>query len=136
MKRETLTLDLEGRGAYEITEELDGIIAGHSMRRGLCHVFIHHTSASLVICENADPVVLSDLETFLSTWVPDGHRMFKHMDEGNDDMPAHIRTVMTHSSLTLPIENGALDLGNWQGVFVYEHRAVPFTRRLTVTLQS
>lgn len=136
MKRETLTLKLKGRGTYEITDELNGIIARHKQRSGLCHVFIHHTSASLVICENADPTVRTDLETFLSRWVPDGHRMFEHMDEGNDDMPAHIRTVMTQSNLTLPVEEGALDLGNWQGVFVYEHRAVSFTRRLTVTLQS
>lgn len=136
MHREVLNYQLEGRGTYEVTEDIAKVVADSGVTEGLCHVFIHHTSASLILCENADPTVRTDLERFIAKWVPDGHKMFEHMDEGNDDMPAHIRTVMTHSSLTLPIADGELDLGTWQGAFIYEHRAVPYQRRLTVTVQS
>lgn len=136
MYRDQFTMALDGRGTYEITEQINDIVADSSIEEGLCHLFIHHTSASLIICENADPTVRSDLENFLHKWVPDGHKMFKHRDEGNDDMPAHIRTVMTNSCLTIPVVSGRMDLGDWQGIFIYEHRAVPYTRRITVTVQD
>jgi len=134
MYRERFSMTLEGRGTYEITDKLQQLVKESGVEDGLCNVFIHHTSASLIICENADPTVRTDLENFLSKWVPDGHKMFRHVDEGNDDMPAHIRTVMTHSSLILPVADNEIDLGNWQGVFLYEHRADTYTRRLTVTI--
>lgn len=136
MYRDSIIRSLDGRGTYEITDEINDIVANSNVQDGLCNIFIHHTSASLIICENADPTVQEDLETFISKWVPDGHRMFKHVDEGNDDMPAHVRTIMTHSSITIPIADGALDLGTWQGVFIYEHRADTYQRRVTVTVQD
>lgn len=136
MYREQLKRTLDGRGTYEITDEINHIVANSDIETGLCNVFIHHTSASLIICENADPTVHTDLETFISKWVPDGHKMFKHVDEGNDDMPAHIRTIMTSSSISIPVVNGQLDLGTWQGVYIYEHRADTYSRRLTVTVHA
>ena len=134
MYRHKLSITLQGRGTYDITNKLQSLVKDSEITEGLCHVFIHHTSASLILCENADPTVRTDLEAFLSQWVPDGHKIFRHVDEGNDDMPAHVRTVMTHSSLVLPVVNGNIDLGHWQGVFIYEHRIDTYTRRLTVTV--
>jgi secondary thiamine-phosphate synthase enzyme len=136
MHRDSMTRPLNGRGTYEITDDINRIVAQGNIQDGLCNIFIHHTSASLIICENADPTVHTDLETFMSKWVPDGHKMFKHVDEGNDDMPAHVRTVMTHTSLNIPVVNGQMDLGTWQGIYIYEHRADDYTRRLTVTVQG
>jgi secondary thiamine-phosphate synthase enzyme len=101
----------------------------------LCHVFITHTSASLMLCENADPDVRRDLETFMSDLVPDGDSRFVHTAEGPDDMPAHVRSVLTQTELTLPIRNGRLALGTWQGVYVWEHRQAPHERRVIVTLR-
>ena len=106
------------------------------MREGLCHVFAHHTSASLMLCENADPQVLEDLERFMSRTVPDGDPLFDHTAEGPDDMPAHVRTVLTHSSLTIPVTEGRPAFGTWQGVYLWEHRHHPHTRSLTVTVQG
>ncbi|NNF16110.1 MAG: YjbQ family protein, partial [Gammaproteobacteria bacterium] len=103
---------------------------------GVCHVFIHHTSASLMVCENADPEVLADLERFMFRLVPDGDSLFEHIAEGPDDMPAHVRSVLTQTHLTLPIANGRCDLGTWQGVFLWEHRTAPHSRRITVSVQS
>ena len=136
MHRDFMTKPLNGRGTYEITDDINRIIAQGNIQDGLCNIFIHHTSASLIICENADPTVHTDLETFMSKWVPDGHKMFKHVDEGNDDMPAHVRTVMTHTSLNIPVANGQMDLGTWQGIYIYEHRADDYIRRVTVTVQD
>lgn len=136
MQRDSIVRSLDGRGMYEITDDINAIIKNSAVQDGLCNIFIHHTSASLIICENADPTVQTDLETFLSKWVPDGHKMFKHVDEGNDDMPAHIRTIMTNSSITIPVADGSLDLGTWQGVYIYEHRADTYQRRVTVTVQD
>ncbi len=101
---------------------------------GLATVFIHHTSASLIICENADPSVRRDLEAFAARLVPDGDQLFTHDAEGPDDMPAHVRTVLTQTSIGIPIEDGALALGTWQGLYVWEHRTAPHRRRVTVTV--
>jgi secondary thiamine-phosphate synthase enzyme len=103
---------------------------------GLCHVFIRHTSASLMLCENADPDVLRDLESFMSRLVPDGDPMFVHTAEGPDDMPAHVRSVLTQSNLTIPIVDGRCALGTWQGIFLCEHRHVPHRRKIVVTIQA
>jgi secondary thiamine-phosphate synthase enzyme len=99
-------------------------------------VFVHHTSASLILCENADPTVRHDLETFLVRLVPDGAPMFEHQDEGPDDMPAHVRSILTNMDLTLPVTDGRCALGTWQGVYLYEHRTQPHNRRVTVTVRD
>ena len=101
---------------------------------GLCHVFLQHTSASLVLCENADPDVRTDLERYMARLVPDGDALFEHTAEGPDDMPAHIRNIMTGSDLTLPVAAGQCDLGTWQGVYLWEHRTAGHRRTLTVTV--
>ena len=103
-------------------------------REGLATVFIHHTSASLIICENADPSVRRDLETFAKRLVPDGDPMFTHDAEGDDDMPAHVRSVLTQTSIGIPIVDGKLALGTWQGLYLWEHRTAPHARRVTVTV--
>ncbi len=123
-----------GRGTYDVTGEVARAVRAAGVQTGLCHVFVHHTSASLIICENADPTVRSDLERFLARAVPDGDRLFDHTTEGPDDMPAHVRAVLTGMALTLPVSGGACALGTWQGVYLYEHRTAPHTRQLTVTV--
>ena len=125
-----------GRGSYEITREVANIIADAGITTGLCHVFCHHTSASLTLCENADPTVRQDLETFLARLVPDGDPMFRHTIEGADDMPAHIRAMLTNMDLTLPVTDGRSALGTWQGIYLLEHRTHPHNRRVTVTVQG
>lgn len=132
--RGELSVATKGRGTYDITRDVNAIVAASKARDGLATIFIHHTSASLIICENADPSVRQDLETFAARLVPDGDRMFTHDDEGPDDMPAHVRTVLTQTSVGVPIIGGAMDLGTWQGLYVWEHRTSPHRRRLTVTV--
>lgn len=124
----------EGRGTYEITAKVQEIASGSAADIGLCHVFLHHTSASLILCENADPAVRQDLETFMSRIVPDGDPQLRHTAEGPDDMPAHVRTVLTTSDLSIPLRDGRCDLGTWQGIYVWEHRSSPHRRRVTVTI--
>ena len=123
-----------GRGTVEITGRLSELVASAGASDGLCHVFIHHTSASLVISENADPAVRRDLEAWLARAVPDGDPLFVHTAEGPDDMPAHVRSALTATSLVIPVEDGRLGLGTWQGVYLYEHRRAPHTRRVTVSI--
>ncbi len=125
-----------GRGTYEITAEVQAIVRASGLKTGLVHVFVHHTSASLILCENADPTVRRDLETFMARLIPDGAAWFEHNDEGPDDMPAHVRTVLTQSSLTLPLSEGRCALGAWQGIYLWEHRRHPHHRRITVTVQG
>lgn len=125
-----------GRGTYEITEFLHEVVARSLVAAGICHVFIHHTSASLIITENADPAVRRDLDRFMARLVPDGDDLFEHTDEGADDMPAHVRSVLTQTSLCVPVFQGKLALGTWQGVFVWEHRSAPHRRRVTATVQG
>lgn len=125
-----------GRGTYDITRQVAGAVRDSAIATGLCHVFLHHTSASLILCENADPSVRRDLEAFLARLVPDGDRLFEHSDEGPDDMPAHIRAILTKMDLTLPISSGRCALGTWQGIYLYEHRTAAHHRQVTVTLQG
>ena len=134
--QEQLQFSTRGRGSYEITREVANIIADAGITTGLCHVFCHHTSASLTLCENADPTVRQDLETFLAKLVPDGDPMFRHTMEGADDMPAHIRAMLTNMDLTLPVTDGRSALGTWQGIYLLEHRTHPHNRRVTVTVQG
>ncbi len=131
---ETFTVATHGRGTHEITAHLQDVVRASGIANGLCNVFVHHTSASLIICENADPSVLHDLETWLGGAVEDGDDRFTHTMEGADDMSAHVRSVLTQSSIGIPIANGRCDLGTWQGVYVFEHRMSPHRRRVTVTV--
>ena len=134
LHRENLTLRTHGRGTVELTADLQRVVGASGVVSGLATLFVHHTSASLIVCENADPVVRRDLEAWLARAVPDGDRLFEHTLEGPDDMPAHVRSTLTQTSLTLPVAGGALDLGTWQGVYLYEHRLQGHQRRLSVTI--
>jgi len=125
-----------GRGSLEITGHINSIVAESGVRTGLCHVFIKHTSASLIICENADPDVHTDLETFMTRLVPDGDPAFRHTAEGVDDMAAHVRSVLTQTELSVPVALGQCSLGTWQGIYLWEHRAVSHARTIIVTLFS
>jgi secondary thiamine-phosphate synthase enzyme len=132
--QEILRIATTGRGSYLITDELQEVVQQSGVLTGLAHIFLHHTSASLMLCENADMEVRSDLERFMSRLVPDGDPLFAHTDEGPDDMPAHVRTILTHSDLTLPVTAGLCGLGTWQGVFLWEHRKQGHSRQITVTV--
>ena len=134
MHREVLTVQTRGRGTYDVTREVQRIVGASKIRDGLCTVFIHHTSASLIVCENADPTVRKDLETFAAELVPDGDPRFEHDAEGPDDMPAHVRTVLTQTSIGIPVAGGRADLGTWQGIYVWEHRTAGHARRVSVTV--
>ncbi|MBQ0724243.1 MAG: secondary thiamine-phosphate synthase enzyme YjbQ [Cycloclasticus sp.] len=125
-----------GRGTQEITHEINKILQASTIDKGLCQVFCQHTSASLLLCENADPDVQRDLGVFMQQLVPDGDPRFIHTMEGKDDMPAHIRTVLSNPNLSVPISNGQLALGTWQGIFLWEHRLSGHTRNICVTLVS
>ena len=134
--QKTLVIETPGRGTIEFTRDLDCVVRDTGIRSGLCHIFIQHTSASLMLCENADPDVRQDLETFMSRTVPDGDPEMLHQSEGPDDMSAHIRTVLTRDDLTLPVGGGTLMLGTWQGIYLWEHRTAPHQRRVVVTVQG
>lgn len=123
-----------GRGSYDITDEIRRAVRDSGVGTGLCNLFIRHTSASLMICENADPDVRRDLETFMARLVPDGDPSYRHSSEGPDDMPAHIRSVLTQSAISLPIRDGRCALGTWQGVYLWEHRTAPNRRQVLVTI--
>lgn len=123
-----------GRGSSLITQEIQGYVAESGLRTGVAHVFVHHTSASLMLCENADPEVRADLERFMARLVPDGDPLFRHIDEGPDDMPAHVRTLLSGSALSVPITAGRCALGTWQGIYLWEHRHAGSRRRLTLTV--
>ena len=129
-----LRFSTTGRGTYNITERISESITKSGIKSGICHIFIQHTSASLILCENADKTVREDLDAYMAKLVKDGDRMYKHKDEGPDDMAAHIRTILTQSSLSIPINNGKCDLGIWQGVFLWEHRTSSHKRDIAVTI--
>ena len=130
----TIEIATPGRGFHEIGAELQRAVTRSAVQSGICHVFLRHTSASLLITENADPDVRRDLEAFISKLAPDGDPAYQHSMEGPDDMPAHIRSVLTASELTIPIRAGRLALGTWQGAYVWEHRLRPHRRRIDVTV--
>jgi len=135
-KQYKFELDTPGRGLIDITSTVNQFVDTADVSTGLCNIFLHHTSASIVICENADYLVQSDLEAFMRRLAPDGDPLFKHIDEGPDDMPSHVRTILTQSSLTIPISEKKLGLGRWQGIYLWEHRLKPHHRKLTVTIQG
>ncbi len=135
-QQETFSIAIDGRGTYRIDDRVARIVTDSGIAKGLCHVFCHHTSASLILCENADPTVRRDLETFMARLAPDGDPMFRHDIEGPDDMPAHVRTILTQSSLAVPVIKGRLGLGTWQGIYLWEHRTSAHRRSITVTVHG
>ncbi len=132
--RQGLTVGTKGPGLYEFTREVDRFVGGQPFETGLLTVFLHHTSASLLIQENADPTVKVDLSNFFKQLVPEDSRLYRHSAEGPDDMPAHIKTALTTVQLAIPVANGRLDLGTWQGLYLFEHRDSPHERRITLHL--
>ena len=131
-----IEVSTRGRGFHEVTRDIQAAVARAEVEDGLCHLFIRHTSASLLITENADPDVRVDLESFISRIAPDGDPSHVHTLEGPDDMPAHIRSVLTATELTVPIRENRLALGTWQGIYLWEHRHRPHHRRIDITLTS
>ena len=129
-----LSFRTRGRDLYMITREVQDAVRASGISEGLCTLFIQHTSASLIISENADPTVRRDLEAFLSRLVPDGDPIYRHTAEGDDDMPAHVRSVLTQTSITIPITHGRCALGTWQGIYLWEHRAYPHSRTVILSL--
>ena len=136
MHRETLVFPTRGRQIISITDDIEDVMKKANLKSGLCHLFLCHTSASLILCENTDPDVRSDLETFFHSLIVDGDPRYRHDSEGPDDMPAHIRTTLTQSDLTIPFEDNALMLGTWQGIYLWEHRMSGHHRNVIVTLMG
>jgi secondary thiamine-phosphate synthase enzyme len=126
------TIRTRGRGFYEFTNEVTAWVSQTGFKNGLVTLHLRHTSASLLIQENADPDVRRDLETFFARLVPDGDAMFVHTAEGDDDMPAHIRTALTAVNLSIPVSQGQLALGTWQGIYLWEHRKAAHSRRVAM----
>lgn len=131
-----LNLSTTGRGALEITQRVNNEIRDTGVRLGLAHLFLQHTSASMMLCENADPSVLHDLETILTRLAPDGDPAYTHTAEGDDDMAAHVRSILTTNDVTIPISDGRLDLGTWQGLFLFEHRYQPHIRTVVLSISG
>ena len=129
-----LELRTKGKGLYEITEDVQSKIDSSGVRSGAVTVFVQHTSCSLLVMENADPTARRDLEAFFDRLVTEDADYFTHGSEGSDDMPSHIRMALTRTSETLPIADGKMQLGTWQGVFLFEHRRAPHRRRLLITI--
>ena len=132
----TLTIATRGRGLIEITPQVRSWVEAGEIRDGLLTVFVRHTSASLLIQENADPEVRFDLERFLARLVPDGDPLFRHTAEGSDDMPSHVRAALTQTHLAVPLQHGALVLGTWQGIYLYEHRRQGHQREIVLLVQG
>lgn len=136
MHQQIIELPRRGRGLHDITNDIAAVVAAASVSVGLCHVFLQHTSASLVIQENADPDVQHDLQDWFERAVIDGDPRFQHVDEGEDDMSAHVRTALTQTSLSVPVAQGRLLLGTWQAIYLYEHRLRSHARRVVVTVHG
>jgi secondary thiamine-phosphate synthase enzyme len=133
---ERITVETDRRGLHEITAEIARRVAASGIASGLCTLFLQHTSASLTIQENADPSARRDLEAWMDRLVPDADRRFTHTAEGPDDMPSHIKAALTGCALSIPILEGHLALGTWQGIYLWEHRTAPHRRRLVMHLTA
>ena len=131
-----LEVRTHGKGLYEITDEVQSKIDNCGVRNGTVTVFIQHTSCSIVIMENADPTARRDLEKFFDRLVPENADYFTHNAEGGDDMPSHIRMVLTRTSETMPVMDGKMQLGTWQGIFLFEHRRAPHRRNVLITIMG
>lgn len=129
-----LQIRTRGKGTYEITDEVQAVIRKHNIGTGMVTVFVRHTSCSLILMENAAPAARRDLEKFFDQLVPENRKDYEHDDEGPDDMPAHIRMALTRTSETIPISSGQMQLGTWQGIFLFEHRRAPHTRHVQLTI--
>ena len=136
LEQQRLSFPTPGRGTYNISRQINEVIEKSAISAGICHLFIQHTSASLILCENADPMVRTDLDNYMARLVQDGDKLFQHTDEGADDMAAHIRTVLTQSSLSIPVSGGKCDLGIWQGIYLWEHRTSPHKRDIAITIMG
>lgn len=136
MIQNKIIIETPGRGFTDITTEINKLVAASHVKTGLCHLFIQHTSASLCISENYDPLVLSDLESFMSRLTPDGDPIYEHVEEGPDDMPSHVRALLTTTFLTIPVTEGKLAIGKWQALYLWEHRLRSYKRYIVVTLQG
>ena len=136
IEQKTLELHTRGRGTTNITDSVVKVVAESGFRKGLCNVFLQHTSASLILSENADPDVRKDLETIISRLAPDADPAYRHDTEGDDDMAAHARSILTSNSITIPVADGELMLGTWQGLFLWEHRYAAQRRQLVVTVMG
>ena len=134
--QKSLTIETQGRATIDITGEIESVLRASTIEQGLCHVFVHHTSASLIITENADTDVRRDLENYIARLVVDGDPAYLHDQEGPDDMAAHSRSVLTQTGISIPIQAGRLALGTWHGLFLREHRYRGHHRKLTVTLTA
>jgi len=130
--KETIQVETRGKGLYPITNQISPLIQTWAVREGICHLFIPHTSASLVINESYDPSARQDLEKFLEYLVPEGESWYRHIMEGKDDSPSHMRSILTATSLSIPIDGGELQLGTWQGVYLFEHRIHPHRRNVLI----
>ena len=130
----TFEIATRGRGTHEITAQVAEVVASSGIRCGIAHVFVAHTSCSILVTENADPSVRRDLETLAQRWAPDADPSYRHDTEGPDDMAAHARTALAGVSISIPVTEGALFLGAWQGVFLWEHRVQPHVRTVCVTV--
>lgn len=133
---EQLHVQTPGRSIIDITGRIRETVERSKIREGLVHLFVHHTSASLIVSENADLDVLRDLEMYFSQLVPDGDPRYLHSDEGPDDMPSHVRSALTLTSVSIPVGDGQVDLGTWQAVYLWEHRHAPHARRVSLTVQG
>jgi len=130
----TLEIETAGRGLVEITQKVAGWVDTCKIESGLLNLFVRHTSASLLVQENADPEVRADLERFFARLIPDGDPLFRHTDEGPDDMPAHVRSALTAVQLSLPVQGSRLALGTWQGIYLWEHRRRAHRREIVLHL--
>jgi len=134
--QETLRLRTRGRGTLDLTAEVERVVRSSGVAIGTCNVFLQHTSASLILCENADPTVRQDLETIVARLAPDGDPAYAHDAEGPDDMASHARSVLTSNSLVIPVAGGRLALGTWQGIYLWEHRQAAHSRSVVVTVSG
>jgi secondary thiamine-phosphate synthase enzyme len=132
--QEQFQITTRGRGFYNLDNHAKEMISKSGAACGICHLYIQHTSASLIISENADKTVLTDLENFMTRLIPDGDPLFKHVAEGIDDMPAHVRSLLTQTAVSIPIIHHQLGLGTWQGVFLWEHRLQAHRRQIVATI--
>ena len=130
----TIEVATDGRGTLELSDEIQAAVSRSGIKIGLCQIFVQHTSASLLLTENADPEVRRDLEAFMARTVPDGDPLYRHTMEGPDDMSAHVRSVLTQTGFSIPVGDGRCLLGTWQGVYLWEHRTSGHSRRITVTV--
>ena len=130
----TFDIATRGRGTHEITDRVTAVVVQSGVACGIAHVFARHTSCSVIITENADPTVRADLEALARRWAPDADPAYRHDTEGDDDMAAHARTLLAGMSVTVPVADGRLLLGTWQGIYLWEHRTAPHRREIVVTV--